>query len=168
MTYSIQTNGIVGSSNTGVVTLNSTPTTVPLLAPGTINLGTFQVQPQPDGVSVNYNNVPFHIWTTMQETSGEFPKDLHLDITGVLNGTITGSSNSDLTAQITSVTPSSTWGSLFPASMVQFNAPQVIAPSGTTTLTAFLPAAIPEPGTLALFGVTFAGALMLRRRRRVA
>jgi hypothetical protein len=166
--YSIQYNGMVGTSNTGVVTLQNPTSATSLLAPGTINLGTFQVQSQPDGVTVNYNNVPFTITANMWANSVSNPQNLDLAIQGVLNGTITGSTYSDLTATIRSVTPSSSETALYPADLIRFNAPQVIAPTGTTSLTAYIPTAIPEPGTLALFGVTFAGVFALRRRRRVA
>ena len=172
ITFTQQTSGWVGTSNTGVVTLNPTPTTTPLVAPGPLTLGSFFVQGQPDGVTVNYNNVPFRIFTNMQAVGTSQPTNLYLTINGVLNGSITGSTHSDLVATITSTTPSSVGTELYPASLIQYSGPVTLAPNGTTTLTAVLPTPFtittPEPATLAIFGAAFAGMLALRTRRRLA
>ncbi len=56
---SYSADGVVGPSNTGEVTLNSRPLSQPLVTPGTVNLGTFQVQSLPEGASVTYHDMPF-------------------------------------------------------------------------------------------------------------
>ena len=95
------------------------------------------------------------------------------DIHGVLNGTITGSNSSTMTATITQVSPLHSFSALLPSSAVQLNTSALLlAPGGTnggmTTLTAFISTTIPEPSTIALFGVVLAvaGVHRVRARRR--
>jgi hypothetical protein len=143
-----------------------------LVAPGSFTLGSFQVG-SISGPSAQFSSIPFQVTMSFQ------PKDPSVDmssakvvVNGVLNGTIFGNKSSDLTATITGVT--GTGPVPFDLSQLTVLAPQILSPAGvnggSTALNAYLgtlpqPPSIPEPTTLAIFGVVLAlaGARRLRR-----
>ena len=127
-------------------------------------------------MSTTYTNTPFQLTFLPSEFGGiqVTPPSPAIEITGVLNGTISGSNQSSVVATFTSVTggafdvagASSTLSSLD-------NQKLLLVPSssagGTTTIQDFLSTSdgnnespVPEPSTIALF-LTTVGGLGLRR-----
>jgi hypothetical protein len=147
-----------------------------LFGPTSLNLGGFEVRPLPAGSSITYENLPFRIDMSIWP-QGARPGDMiTVSIKGVINGTITDTRGSSLTA---SLSPLSPWVASinqkatlpFLLSDLKINLPILLAPSsvngGKSQVTAYLssPMPIPEPATIALFGATF-GLVALRSRSR--
>ncbi len=162
-----------------------------LTTPGSFVLGTFTTNPLPTTATLTYNNTPFTIDLTVGAAGypyygagyyyyGYNPNTYQYQISGVLNGSISGDGTSTMMASITGITGSGN-GTVttppFPISDLQINVPQgIAAPNGSTygvtTLTAQvtvaglpLPAPAPEPSTLAVFGLALAGWAYRRRSR---
>jgi hypothetical protein len=139
-----------------------------LLMPGTFSLGSFQAQPLPDGAGLTYHNLPFFIDVTFypqgQTGPGAYAASSDLSIQGVLNGTVTGTSFSDVVATITSVKAGGPGVLPFPLDSFNVLTPLTLAPSGinggVTNLIAQV-TAVPEPTPLALM-VVLTGLTALR------
>jgi hypothetical protein len=165
-TYSYRTTGEVSVPSGvpgGLVYYNglSSGTVTP---PGSVDLGTFAVSSLATTTNATYSNVPFEIEATSGANAGN-------QISGVINGSFGPSAtNPGLTATITSVTQ---YGlSALPFSLdLPLNTPLALALPGSdggpgqTSLTGAAPAPIPEPASIAVFGVAL-GSLGLWRRRR--
>jgi hypothetical protein len=146
------------------------PASGTLPAPGTFTLANFQARPLPDGASLSYTNTPFYIDVMFTDASRPWLSGLSsLMIKGVLNGTATGSTYSNVVATVTSV--QSNGLNPLPFSLDSFSvlSPQTLAPAGinggTTAVIGQLtsmpqPAPIPEPTPLALLGILAIGAAM--------
>ncbi len=185
--YTYSTTGFVGSmgSSTGgvatsdpYISYNGITTGQPLLTPGSFSLGSFQVASLASAdASHTVNDLPFSVTADFKpaDTSSGLG-DAFVNIKGVINGTFSGTTTSDLTATVTSVNAT---GAPLPFKLtdLQVLAPQILsAPGvngGTSSLYAYLPTipqapSIPEPTTLALFGVVLAvaGVHRFRVRRR--
>lgn len=168
-----ETTGTVGGPDGGPIAFEGTYGSV--LAPGTFNLGQFEVPVLPDSASLLYSNTPFSIEVNFFTGPGSDPAG-SLVISGLLNGTITGNTSSDMVASITSIVQGGEPGQLpFPLDTILVLAPQILAPRGVQggitdlyAYTSFNPAGqnIPEPSTCALFGTVLVG-LGVRRWRRL-
>jgi len=157
------------------------------LAPSSLSLGSFQVNPLSAGQSVTYNNTPFSITfaPTQVGNSGLTPGQNPFSITGVLNGTINGPSQSSVVATFNPPPTTATSDPTNPG--YQFNAglyantlsvannPLTLVPStsnnGMTSIQANLvsstyTAPVPEPSTILLFAATVAGLGLRRQIRR--
>lgn len=171
--YNYETIGNVGTpwAPVGTVWFNDTQPTA-LIAPGTISLGQFETNPLPPGASLTFQNMPFYVDVMIYK--GPVPSSaVELQVNGMLNGTLTGSTGSTLTATLSSV--QQLWGSPLPFSLSNFHVelPQLVAPSGvnggTTGLYAYIsqPLNTPEPTSCAVFALTAgAGLCWIRRRGR--
>ncbi len=163
--------GVAGSAPIGSFSLNSTSGT--LIGPGSIALATFQAPTVPTGATLTFTNMPFYISVDFHPDSQNSDASV-LSINGMLNGTLTGTSNSNVVATVTSV--QTTGPDSLPFSLDSFNvlAPQALAPSGinggTTTLIGQITAmSTPEPTPLAMLGLLagwVAYRMVLRRSRR--
>jgi len=151
-----------------------------LLGPGIFSLGSFAARPLPDGAGLTYHNLPFYINVTFTPQgppgSGASVIPSTLDIQGVLNGTITGTTSSDVVATVAKVTPTGTAALPFPVNTFNVLGPQTLAPSGInggiTSLMAQVsatpqPPAIPEPTPLAMMGILAMGVGLRRGLRRL-
>ena len=138
-----------------------------LLTPGSFSLGQFNARDLPADAGLTYHNLPFYISMDLQDgpSSNLYSYLGSLSIAGVLNGTVAGTNQSDVTATITSVQAIPSLPDRFPLDLgsLHFDVPQVLAPSGVndgrTTLTAEIqpvPVPIPEPGPIALAGLVMA------------
>jgi hypothetical protein len=180
----VMTFSTVGSTITNGATVSGTPAVsfTPLmgsqfLAPSALSFGKFTVAALPDGQSVTYNNTPFDIKFA---APGSTPSAI--DITGKLNGTIVGSSQSSVMATFDPLKTSTFQSGSYTNTLQLPTSPVWVVPSssnhGETTIQAFLssvkvttpssqdlgsPAPVPEPSTVLLFAATMGG-LFLRRR----
>src|SRR5215218_10258490 len=69
-------------------------------APSAFSLGDFQVAALPDAQSTTYTNTPFHITYLANTINGvaPAPNETPIQVSGVLNGDITGSNQSNVVA----------------------------------------------------------------------
>ena len=126
----------------------------------------------PNGASLTFTDMPFYI-SVQFDTNGNSPSDSSfLNIHGMLNGTLTGTSNSNVVATVTSV--QATGPIPLPFSLNSFNVltPQTLAPSGidggTTALIGQITAlSTPEPTPLALLGILVVGTALRSGIRRI-
>ena len=164
--------GVTGNSNS-------------LTTPGTFSLGQFVTNPLPSSGTVTYNNTPFtvNLWVTDLHVPGQlYPGALLANsdytVSGMLNGSVTGTGASTMVATVTSITGADygTMGSPpFPISSLIVAPQGITAPNGSTmgftTLTAqvatptaiSLPAPAPEPTSVAAFAAAIAGWVIRRK-----
>lgn len=165
------------------------------LAPSSLSLGSFQAAALGAGQSVTYNNTPFDIKFNVDGLNGQkgpfasTDTPMPLEITGVLNGTISGPNQANVTATFnptnivgaTPGTPTYAFLTGIYANTLQItNNPLTIVPSttngGLTSVQGFLnstPASLPssavttpEPSTVLLFGATIVGFGFRQRLRK--
>jgi hypothetical protein len=156
-------------------------------ATSNVPLGFFQVAAELAGQSTTYANTPFSINFIPATVAGETPTSSSpVTITGVLNGTITGSSQSSVVATFATfngVSTLATTGGTF-ASTLSIPASSMLplvpssAGSGATTVEGMIATKLspnnevpaPEPSTIALFLSTVCGLglrkYVLGRRQR--
>lgn len=146
-------------------------------SPSAFSLGTFVVGYLPPGQTTTYDHTPFSItYAALRVNDAEpDPNQSPITVTGFLNGTVTGPTQSDVVATFSPVAnPTFLTGDYI--NKLSVLDPQVsLVPSttngGRTTAQAHIQVSakpIPEPTTIALFATTLVG-LGLRRRfvRRV-
>ncbi len=178
MTYA--TAGSIGSTGiTGPNVISFVPESGGTVnTPSAFSLGTFVVGYLPPGTTTTYDHTPFTITYTGQKVNGNTPtrNESPVTITGFLNGSITGPSQSAVVATFNPIAkPSFVTGDYL--NTLSVLDPQVsLVPSttnvGRTTAQGHLmvvAAPVPEPTAVALFLTTLAG-LGLRHRfgRRAA
>ena len=173
----------VGSSvsNVGVVgtqVLSFVPTSGgSFLAPSSLGLGSFQAVAQPGGSTTTYTNTPFSVKFNADALNGATfqPNETPVTISGVLNGTISGSNQSNVVATFNSIDKAAFQTGLYSNSLVIPTSGLNIVPSSsnggmssvqvslTSTATG---SPVPEPSTVLVFGASALGLVLWRRRSK--
>jgi hypothetical protein len=117
--------------------------------------------------------MPFYITLVTDQGDGGYETTSGLSIMGLLNGTVTGTTRSDVMATIMSVQPYGMAPPPFPLANFHVDAPQRLAAPGVnggrTTLNARIdpvPPPIPEPTSWAVFALALVSGLHRLRRAR--
>jgi len=139
-----------------------------------ISLGTFVVAALPSGHSTTYNNTPFSLSLIPDSFNGTMAQDTPVEVTGYLNGTVTGANQSSVKVTFNPVTTSAFSIGSGSGTLDLSGSQELLVPSsvnnGQTTLQAQVATStsvgpengVPEPSTIALF-LSMVGGLGLRR-----
>ncbi len=172
----IDSEGVVGNPVIGFNSVSSDAFT----APSAFSLGEFQVAGLPDGSSTSYTDTPFSITYLVNKVDGSVPSINQSPITikGVLNGSVSSSSQSDVVATFdpASIAAFQT-GSYLNTLKIKDNALSLVPSStnsGRTTAQARIivqsvtPPPVPEPTSIAIFLTAIVGLCLRRRLARPA
>lgn len=155
-----------GVSGPGVISFNSVMNGS-FNSPSSLSLGDFQVAALPSGQSTTYKDTPFHITLLVNTVNGAAPSpnETPIQVTGVLNGTVTGGDQSDVVAKFDPITtPKFRTGNYLNTIGILDN-PLSLVPNSTNHgqtsaqahLDTVLAPPIPEPTSIAMFLTTLAG-----------
>lgn len=166
----ISTTGVTGAN---VISFNSVAGGS-FLSPSSFSLGEFLVASLPVGVSTTYVNTPFKITYIANKINGAdiANNETPIEITGLLNGKITGPNQSSVVATFDPVSDSEFRTGDFLNSLTMTGSVLLVPSSnngGRTTAQGTITSTyspVPEPATVTIFLAAMAG-LGLRRRLRV-
>ena len=139
-----------------------------------ISLGTFVVAALPSGHSTTYNNTPFSLSLIPDSFNGTMVQDTPVEVTGYLNGTVTGANQSSVKVTFNPMTTARSRSARGRGPWTCSGSQELLVPSsvnsGQTTLQAQVATStsvgpqngVPEPSTIALF-LSMVGGLGLRR-----
>lgn len=166
-----------GVNGPGVISFNSV-TNGTFSAPSSLSLGSFQMQALPAGVSTTYSNTPFEITYLTNSINGQSPSSATpVVLDGVLNGTVTGGSQSSVTATFSSSPPINFSTGGLQNSLQILGETLALVPSSTnggiTTAQAEIATSgslngvpVPEPASIAVFVMAMSGIGLRRQIRR--
>lgn len=171
---SYATSGSIDSSGVDgipVVSFNSVPSGE-FTTPSSFSLGEFMVSALPSGVSTTYTDTPFSITYLVSSVDGQSIQDGYKPIvlTGKINGTVSGASQSDLMVSFDTTPIPSFITNDYANTMVNLDTSLTLVPSTTnggrtTAQTLLVAQPVPEPASLAIFGLGIAGLAWHRRRQ---
>lgn len=161
--------GITGQNVINFSSINDQP----ISAPSNLSLGQFVLNWQPTGQVVTYHNTPFEIDLVPKSIDGKAVSgDQMLKLTGVLNGSVVGSTNSSVVATFNPIAnPNLTTGSVvdqFSFTTTSLFLSPYSSNFGHNSIQAHVDtfaAPVPEPTSVAVF-LAALGGLGLRRIRR--
>ena len=134
-----------GVTGTPVISFNSVLNSS-FNAPSSLSLGDFQVAALPNSQTTSYTNTPFHITYLANQVNGSAPdpNQTPIQVSGVLNGTITGGDQSDVKASFDPITNGTFTTGSFSNMLNIADNPLTLVPSttnsGQTSAQAFLQA----------------------------
>jgi hypothetical protein len=154
-------------------------------SPSSFSLGDFQVAALPSGQTVKYTNTPFHITYLVNTVDGNppNPNQTPIQVSGLLNGQISGANQSNVHATYDPITNSNFLTGSYNNTISITDNPLTLVPSttnsGQTSAQAFLETAststspsggggtttVPEPSTIAVYLTALAGLGVHRARR---
>jgi hypothetical protein len=171
---SVSNDGVTGANVISFVPITSASVD----ANSNVSLGFFQVAAESGSASTTYNNTPFSITYVPGSIDGNAITGQAATITGVLNGTVTGSNFSTVVATFTSLTSPSSQvvdggnlvtstlsipqGSLFLVPSLSNNGESTAEGSVVSSGVPVNETPAPEPSTIALF-LSTVGGLGLRK-----
>jgi hypothetical protein len=166
--------GATGVDGTPVVSFNSVPTGE-FTSPSAFSLGEFMVSALPNGQSTTYTDTPFSITYLVSQVNGQPIESgfTPIVLTGKINGTVSGASQSDLMVSFdTNPIPSFVTNG-FLNTLVNLDTSLTLVPSTTnggrtTAQTLLVSQPVPEPASIAIFGLGIAGFVWHRRRQAQA
>lgn len=161
--------GLTGTTGPNVISFNSVSDGA-FVTPSTFSLGEFLVAALPPGVTTTYVDTPFSVTFGIQQVDGSDTVTTPITITGVLNGDITGPSQSSVTATFNPITVPDFTTKTLDNNLSILGTTVSLVPSttngGRTTAQAQLFAydkPVPEPATITVFVAAIAG-LGIRHR----
>src|SRR6185437_13382112 len=168
----VQSTGVTG---TPVISFNSVVTNQSFNSPSAFSLGDFTVAALPTGQSTTYTDTPFSVTLLVNKVDGNTPNpnQTPVQVTGVLNGTLTGGDQSTVVAKFDPIANPTFLTGAFSNTLSIFDNPLSLVPSttnnGLTTAQAYITSTpvntnVPEPTSVALF-LTAIGGLGWRRFR---
>ncbi len=176
---SIDSSGVTGPGVISFIPITSNS----FNSPSGFSLGEFQVAALPGGQSTTYKNTPFHITFLVASVNGQTPtpNETPIQVSGVLNGTVTGGNQSSVVATFDPISQPTFLTGNYTNTLSIPNNPLSLVPNSTlggqTSAQANLATSpvtpvppIPEPTSVAMFLTTLAG-LGVRRhfqRRKAA
>lgn len=167
----IDTGGVTG---TPVVSFNSVPSGQ-FTTPSSFSLGEFMVAALPSGVTTTYADTPFSITYLVNSVDGNAvdPSTTPIVLTGKINGTVTGASQSDLMVSFDQKPIPEFLTNGYSNTLVNLDSNLTLVPSttngGRTTAQSLMvvsPVPVPEPASIMIFGLGAAGLVWHRRRRQ--
>jgi hypothetical protein len=129
----------------------------------------------PDGQSTTYTNTPFTLKFNADGINGSpvQPNETPVTVSGVLNGTLTGSNQSSVVATFNGIDKPTFQTGLYSNSLTIPGSSMLVVPStsnnGTSSVQATLASTatgipVPEPSTVVIFGAAIGGLGLWRRR----
>ena len=167
----IDTGGVTG---TPVVSFNSVPSGQ-FTTPSSFSLGEFMVAALPSGVTTTYADTPFSITYLVNSVDGNAvdPSTTPIVLTGKINGSVTGASQSDLMVSFDQKPIPEFMTNGYSNTLVNLDSNLTLVPSttngGRTTAQSLMvvsPVPVPEPASIMIFGLGAAGLVWHRRRRQ--
>jgi hypothetical protein len=170
----VGTTGVTGQSIISFNSINAS-SAGELMTPSSLSFGTFVVAPLAEGATTTYDHTPFAITFGTLSIDGVTPDPAPapITITGFLNGTINGTSQSGVVATFDPIdNPNFSLGDLF-GTLSVLNPQLSLVPSttndGKTTAQGFLTVLaqpIPEPTSIAVLALAMGGLVVGRRMRQ--
>jgi PEP-CTERM motif len=176
LAYNTVGSSVGGTGISGNPVINFIPATGAVISPTNLSFGKFEVLAPADGSTTTYSNTPFTIQLkvdSVNSTTPVVPNQSPITVTGLLNGTVSGASRSEVVATFNPLAKSDFQTGLYVNTLGLPNSPLNLVPStvnnGDTSLQASMTSMtavtqpVPEPSTIALFAATIIG-LGFRRR----